>query len=357
MGDEEFSVKNVKGVGPVLAQRLEAAGISTMYELQTRGAPEIQQITQADKDYAARIIENARAMLHDAGRVASMFASGTEMVERSEGVERISTGSKNLDDMFRGSLPEGKGGVETGALTEVYGEFGSGKTQFCLKMAVMGQLPKERGGLDTDVIFMDCEEIYRYVTERINAMAKSVGLDAKSVHDRMTVVTPPNSDAQISTLDKIEEMVREGVRLVIVDGSMSHFRADYGIKGREGFPARASAITKFINRLKHIAALHNAAVVISNQVRPNPDAFGDDIQPYGGSILAHTSTYRVYFNKVSSRTSKSRVSMQDSPRHDKRDFEVWLTHTGPADAPPGRGKKYDPKLDGDPDPPKKEKEK
>jgi len=336
--NDEYGVRAVTGIGPVTADRLEEAGIYTAYELQTRGPVEIKDITGMDTDYAARAIANARAMLNDAGKAASMFASGADMRGRANAVERISTGSKNLDDMFRGALPEGNGGVETGAITEVYGEYGSGKTQMALKLAIMAQLPKESGGLDTDVVFMDCEEVYRYVLGRIDRMAESVGLSPADAHARITVVTPNNSDMQIAALNGVEELVRKGVRLVVVDGSMTHFRADYGIKAREGYPPRARAITRFVNRLKRIAATHNAAVLITNQVTSNPDTFGDATRPYGGNILAHTSTYRVYFNKVSEQSSKSRVSMRDSPRHDKKDFEVWLTDTGPSDAPPSKRK-------------------
>lgn len=336
---EEYSVRSLPGVGPVTGDKLEEAGITTVFELQTRGPEEIKDITGKDREASARLIEAARKVLNDRGKAVGMFASGTEMGKRRAAVERISTGSKALDDMFRGSLPEGMGGIETGALTELYGEYGSGKTQFCLKLAVMAQLPVEKGGLDSDVVFIDCEEIYRYVMDRVEAMAESVGLDPATVNERITVATPNNSDMQVAALTRVEELVRNGVRLVIVDGSMTHFRADYGIKGREGLPPRARAITKFFNRLKRIAALHNAAVVVTNQVTINPEGFGDPVQPFGGSLLAHTSTYRVYFNKVSEKSSKSRVSMRDSPRHDKTDFEVFLTYTGPADAPPAAKKK------------------
>lgn len=347
VGDDELSVRNIRGVGPVFGDKLVDAGIATAYELQTRGAAEIREITGCDHAYAVRIVEAGREMLRATGAVNSMFATGDEMAQRAASVERMTTGSKNLDEMFRGDLPEGKGGLETGALTEVYGQYGSGKTQFCLRLIALAQLPRERGGLDTGVVFMDCENIYPFVTERVDAMGQAVGLGPGEVRRRLMVATPNNSDQAILALDRVEELMRGGSRVVVVDGAMSHFRSDYGVFGREGYPKRAKPMTAFFNRLKRMAAIHNAVVVISNQVRFRPDGFGDPVEPVGGSILAHTSTYRVYFKKVSESSSKTKVSVRDSPRHSKKDFQVWLSYAGLVDKAPG---KFDPDVDGDPAP-------
>ncbi len=56
--------------------------------------------------------------------------------------ERLTTGSKNLDDLFGG------GGIETGAVTQLYGAPGSGKTQLCYTLCTM--LPSEFKAISID---------------------------------------------------------------------------------------------------------------------------------------------------------------------------------------------------------------
>ena len=62
------------------------------------------------------------------------------------------------------------GGIETQALTEFAGEFGSGKSQLCHTLSVTANMPKERGGLGGNVIFIDTENTFR--PERINQIAE-----------------------------------------------------------------------------------------------------------------------------------------------------------------------------------------
>jgi DNA repair protein RadA len=65
------------------------------------------------------------------------------------------------------------GGVETHALTEFAGEFGSGKSQLCHTLSVRANLPKEKGGLGGIIIFIDTENTFR--PERIHQISESYG--------------------------------------------------------------------------------------------------------------------------------------------------------------------------------------
>jgi len=49
------------------------------------------------------------------------------------------------------------GGIETQALTEFAGEFGSGKSQLCHTLSVTANMAKEKGGFGGNVIFIDTE--------------------------------------------------------------------------------------------------------------------------------------------------------------------------------------------------------
>ena len=68
---------------------------------------------------------------------------------------RCSTGSKNLDGLLGG-------GIKTQALTEFAGEFGSGKSQLCHTLSVIANIPKEKGGLGGNVLFIDTENTFRH---------------------------------------------------------------------------------------------------------------------------------------------------------------------------------------------------
>ncbi|MFB6176431.1 MAG: DNA repair and recombination protein RadA, partial [Halobaculum sp.] len=64
--------------------------------------------------------------------------------------------------------------------------------------------------------------------------------------------------------------------------------------------------------LDKVGNLHNAAVVVTNQVASNPDSyFGDPTQPIGGNILGHKSTFRIYLRK--SKGDKRIVRLVDAP--------------------------------------------
>jgi DNA repair protein RadA len=55
-------------------------------------------------------------------------------------IQRISTGSKTLDNLLCGS-------IETKAMTEFYGPYATGKTQLCHTLCTMVSQDKSQGGL------------------------------------------------------------------------------------------------------------------------------------------------------------------------------------------------------------------
>ena len=67
------------------------------------------------------------------------------------------------------------GGIETQAVTEFYGEFGSGKSQICHTLCAIARQPTEAVGLDSNVIYIDTEGTFR--PERLNQIARARGFD------------------------------------------------------------------------------------------------------------------------------------------------------------------------------------
>ena len=99
--------------------------------------------------------------------------------ERQTKVKRLTTGSNELDELLLG-------GIETSAITEIYGEYTSGKTQISHTSAVLAQQPLEQKGYDSKVIYMDMENTFG--PERINKICNARELDPKKTNDNIIVV-------------------------------------------------------------------------------------------------------------------------------------------------------------------------
>src|SRR3989338_11089652 len=82
------------------------------------------------------------------------FETGEQLLKKREQVIRITTGSKAFDDLLGG-------GIETGAITEAYGAYGSGKTSLAHQLAVNVSLPKEQGGGEGSSVWIDSEGTLR----------------------------------------------------------------------------------------------------------------------------------------------------------------------------------------------------
>jgi len=225
-----------------------------------------------------------------------------ELFEKRQSAKRITTASKNLDNLLGG-------GVETQAITEFIGEYGAGKSQICMQLCVTAQQPPEQGGLGGKVLFLDTEGTF--APQRVNDIAKAKGLDQKKTLEKILYARCYNSDHQMFLVDKASKIIEEeGIKLVVVDSLISHFRGEY--VGREMLAERQQRLNQHIHKLLRLAELYNCAVVVTNQIQSNPTAFfGDPNRPAGGNVVAHASTHRLYIRKGKAQTRVAHVI--DSP--------------------------------------------
>ena len=316
---EDLRLDSLEGVGPVTTRKMSDAGIHNIMDLIVRGPVEISEITGMDKDTAAKIVNKARLHLVEGGLLAKDFVSAAEIYKRRQSIGKITTGTNCLDTLF-------DGGVETQALTEVYGEFGCGKTQFAHTLSVMVQKPKEEGGLDGGVLYIDTENTFR--PERIVTIAKAHGMDPDKVLDRIIVARAYNSAHQTLILEESGPVIEENnVKLLVVDSAVGLFRAEY--LGRGTLAIRQQKLNHFVHMLVRIAETYDCAALATNQVMASPDVFfGDPTRPVGGNVVAHTSTYRIYFKK----SGKKRIArMVDSPHHPEEEVIFALGEAGVID--------------------------
>ncbi len=316
---ENIRLDSLEGVGPVTTRKLSDAGVHNIMDLIVRGPVEIADIAGMEKDTAEKIVNKARQHLSEGGMLAKEFVSAADIYKRRQEIGRISTGTECLNKLF-------EGGIETQALTEVYGEFGCGKTQFCHTLCVMVQKSIEEGGLEGGVLYIDSENTFR--PERIVSIAQANGMDPQRVLDNITVARAYNSSHQVLILEEAGTVIQESnVKLLVADSAVGLFRSEY--LGRGTLSERQQKLNHFVHLLSRIAETYNCAAVATNQVMSSPDVFfGDPTKPIGGNVVAHTSTYRVYFKK----SGKKRIArMVDSPHHPEEEVIFAISEAGVVD--------------------------
>jgi DNA repair protein RadA len=320
---EELELDTLPGVGPVTKQKLMDAGVRNLLDLAIRSPVEVAETVGVEIGKAVDLCNKARSKLMELGVLDRDFVSASDLYQKRLQIERITTGSKNLDDLLGG-------GVETQAVTEFYGEYGSGKTQLCHTLCVTVQLPREEGGLEAGAIYVDTENTFR--PERIVGIAEARNLDPEEVLKRIIVAKAYNSSHQELVVSSLGTHIeKNGARLVIVDSAVAHYRAEF--LGRATLAERQQRLNRFMHMLLRLAEAYNVAVVVTNQVQAAPDVFfGDPSRPTGGHVVAHTSTYRVYLRKA----GRNRIArMVDSPYHPEREVPFVLNEKGVSDPEEG----------------------
>ncbi|UTF53831.1 DNA repair and recombination protein RadA [Natronosalvus rutilus] len=322
----DVDLETLPGVGPATADKLTEAGYDSYQSLAVASPSELSNTADVGESTAGDIVRAAR----DAADIGG-FETGSTVLERRNQIGKLTWNIDEVDDLLGG-------GIETQSITEVYGEFGAGKSQVTHQMAVNVQLPKEVGGLRGSVIFIDSEDTFR--PERIDDMVRGLPEEAidAALEDReiegsagdedaldelvadmlekIHVAKAFNSNHQMLLAEKAKEIAGEHedsefpVRLLCVDSLTAHFRAEY--VGRGNLANRQQKLNKHLHDIDKVGNLYNAAVIVTNQVTSNPDAFfGDPTKPIGGNILGHKSTFRMYLRK--SKGDKRIVKLVDAP--------------------------------------------
>jgi len=291
-----MELEELPGVGPATAEKLREAGFKEMAAIAAARPTDLKEIAGISEGAATKIISAAKDALN------IRFLTGAEVLEKRKHIKRITTNSKSIDALLGG-------GIETQAIYEFYGEFGSGKTQMCHQLSVNVQLPESKGGLGRGAIYIDTENTFR--PERVISMAEGLELDPDKVLEKIHIARAYNSDDQIVWADKAGEIAQEEkIGLIIVDSLTAHFRAEYS--GRGTLADRQQRLNRHMHALQKIADVNNLAIVVTNQVMAKPDVFfGDPTVAIGGHIVGHTSTFRIYLRK--SKGDKRVARLIDSP--------------------------------------------
>ncbi|CAH3162783.1 unnamed protein product [Porites lobata] len=302
------------GINVADIKKLKSAGICTIKGVQMTTRRKMCQIKGISEAKMEKIKE-AAAKLANAGFVTALIYSDMRKM-----VFRISTGSSELDKLLGG-------GIESMSITEVFGEFRTGKTQLSHTLCVTAQLPGANGYTGGKVIFIDTENTFR--PDRLREIADRFNLDQNAMLDNVLYCRAYTSEHQYELMDCVAAKFHEepGVfKLMIIDSIMALFRVDFC--GRGELADRQQKLAQMLSRLQKLSEEFNVAVFITNQMTADPGA--DPKKPIGGHILAHASTTRISLRKGRGETRIAKI--YDSPDLPENEATFAVTTGGIADA-------------------------
>jgi DNA repair protein RadA len=314
--DFDLNLQDIDGVGPTTAKKLKEVGIVSVMDLAAMSAEQLAVDINSSKDSAAAFIMAAQRLLRKSHILEKEFVTANIILEKRKSMLRCSAGSESLNELLLG-------GIETQAVTEFYGEFGSGKSQICHTLCAMAPRPASENGLDGGVIYIDTEGTFR--PERLLQIAEARSLDP--VHTlRKTVLCKVYNSSHLELIvrDLGKYITEFNAKLVIVDSIISLHRAEF--LGRGTLADRQQRLNSILHKLIRLAEIFNIAIVITNQVQSSPDTFfGDPTKAAGGNVIGHTSTYRIYLRK----SGENRIAkMIDSPYHPYSDIRFKVNEKG-----------------------------
>src|SRR2546425_4571552 len=216
-------------IKPHLITKLKGAGIESIFDLAISIPHQLIEeggiLTGADTHVALDIVMKAKKALIDCGLLARDFSTAEEILERRKDLLKCTTGSSKLDSFL-------KGGIETQAMTEIAGEFGSGKSQICYTLCVTANMPLDKDGLGGNVIFIDTENTFR--PERIHQIAENRGIkEPEDILRKIYVCKIFNSGHLELIIQNLGKSIQEyKAKLVIVDSIISLQRTEFTGRGR-----------------------------------------------------------------------------------------------------------------------------
>lgn len=315
-----ISIDDLKNLGIATSDisKLKEAGYNTVEALAFTPKKQLMTVKGFSEAKAEKILKEAAKL------IPMGFSSATSFFQKRKSTIYLSTGSEELDKLLQG-------GIETGSITEIFGEFRTGKTQLCHTLAVTCQLSKKDGGGGGKSLYIDTEGTFR--PERCVAVAERFGMDPDTVLENISYARAYNSDHQSQLLVQAAAMLSESTySLIIVDSAMALYRTDFS--GRGELSARQIHLARFLRMLLRLADEFGVAVVITNQVVASVDGAAaifnaDPKKPVGGHIMAHASTTRLYLRKGRGETRICKI--YDSPCLPESEAVFAITNSGIAD--------------------------
>ncbi len=212
--------------------------------------------------------------------------------------ERLALGCLAVDELLGG-------GIECGTITLLYGEGGSGKTNWCLQAA------RQVASKGQKVIYIDTEGVS---LERLCQMS---GEKYKDIVSSILFFEPGTLDEQKDSVEKAQRII-EGetpVGLLVLDSATIYYRVLFGTETEDA--GRTSLITQ-MTRLLVLARNRQLPVLVTTQVYT--DSSRNSYEPIGGHAFLHTAKAIIKLEKCDGARRRATLMKHRSLREGKSAF-------------------------------------
>ena len=290
---------------------LNSIGVTTISALAEIPPLELKNLLETTLSRAALIIKEARSNLPP-----FVVKDASMILENNKSRNYLSTNCKAIDQLLGGR------GLESGSITEVYAQYGTGKSQFAFS-TIVSALCNDPAGNRTggSVIVVDTEgtcsperllEMLQYYKDRLDQSPEQTLKHIK-------IISPLDSVEQKTILKLFLEDEGSGyskymnlkrpLRLLVVDSLVGLFRSQY--IGRGVLAQRQQKLNDYMRDLYLFGVKNDIPIFVTNQVMASPDPFTPVMSAVGGHVVAHASTYRIHLVK---RKNFRLAKMVDSSR-------------------------------------------
>jgi len=168
---------------------------------------------------------------------------------------KITTGINFLDNLI--------GGIDCGSISQIFGEFSSGKSTFAQQLCVTVQLPKEKGGLESKAVYLSTEK--SFYPPKIQKMAIRFGINPDAALKNIIIKEILSLNDLFDSIRIAKNIIEKlNVKLLVVDSIATYFR--YETTSLDKVAVRQFKLRKFMEELIKITDILNIACVITNQV-------------------------------------------------------------------------------------------
>jgi len=227
---------------------------------------------------------------------------------------KITTGINFLDNLI--------GGIDCGSISQIFGEFSSGKSTFAQQLCVTVQLPKEKGGLESKAVYLSTEK--SFYPPKIQKMAIRFGINPDAALKNIIIKEILSLNDLFDSIRIAKNIIEKlNVKLLVVDSIATYFR--YETTSLDKVAVRQFKLRKFMEELIKITDILNIACVITNQVVEREDEHRWQIKPVGGNVINNYCKKILEMGKIE---DKRYIKIYDAPMNEENYFLFKISDDG-----------------------------